>query len=52
MNWKTKTITVAGVKNKKQEMNFQLASLTPYSDYEVKVVTPAEYVKIPGKTNK
>ncbi len=30
-------------------MNFQLASLTPYSDYEVKVVTPAEYVKIPGK---
>lgn len=49
MNWKTKTITVAGVKNKKQEMNFQLASLTPYSDYEVKVVTPAEYVKIPGK---
>ena len=49
MNWKTKTITVAGVKNKKQEMNFQLASLTPYSDYEVKVVTPAEYVKIPVK---
>lgn len=49
MVWKTKTITVAGVKNKTQEMNYQLASLTPYSDYQVKIVTPAKYAKIPGK---
>lgn len=45
-HWSTKTITNKAAANEDSEANYQLASLTPYSDAHVKVVSQAKYKQI------
>lgn len=50
--WSTRTITTKNVQNPRSEENYQLASLTPYQDALVKVVSPKAYDKIDAKNNR
>ncbi|GAA3639162.1 FtsX-like permease family protein [Lactobacillus hamsteri] len=49
--WSTKTITAKGVKDNHSEENYQLASLTPYQNALVKVVSKKEFNKINAQIN-
>lgn len=50
--WSTRTIATKNVQNPRSEENYQLASLTPYQDALVKVVSPKAYDKIDAKNNR